>query len=94
MTTRTPIGNYNKYVGYALAWFLRRHLPKGSTLLLRGRGTRKNWKGERLGTRHGIPLKDASRMGIYVLTKQPVSITGFAYKTFQRPQDTHERRTA
>lgn len=76
MTINIPLGNYNKYVGYVLAWVLKRYLPKGSRLWLRGRKPRTPW-----GYRHSVPLNESRRVAIYLVYRLHDSIKGFTYTT-------------
>lgn len=82
---RLPLGNYQKHVGYAIAFLLRRVLPKGHTVLLRGRGPRSKqvltWNGwitKRIGDRYSISLKQATRVGLYLLIPLPKQY-GYVY---------------
>lgn len=80
MTERIPIGNYPKWLGRILVWFLKHWLPKGTTLLLRGRGKRRDRHGNPLGSRYSLPLDQASRVGIYVIRPLDPAIIGYQYK--------------
>lgn len=69
---RVPLGNYPKWMGYLIRWGLSRYLPAGSSLLLRGRGRRRKngqWIGK--ATRYGLPLQQATRVGIYLIRTNP-----------------------
>lgn len=69
---RVTMGNYPKWLGKIVVWFLNKRLPKTVKFVMRGRMP--NWKsiqkeGYQVNRYRHVPLRHAKRVGIYLVEK-------------------------